>query len=406
MHDSKGALMEPVDTPLPYDRFLGRIRGTDAGPTLICVGGIHGNEPAGVLALERVLETLQGRAGRVDGEFVALAGNRSALAEKKRFLDRDLNRAWTDERLERLRGDDGLNGDTEDREQVELLQALDDAVTDSRGPVYLLDLHTTSGTRGMFSTFGDSLPNRDFAEHIPVPMVLGLEELVEGTLLGFLGEHGLVAIAVESGQHDEPLAIDRAEAAIWIAIRTAGLLAEADVPEARQGQEMLRRESRGLPRAVEMRYKYDVSPELEFSMEPGYENFQSVSQGETIAHDREGDVVLSENGILLMPLYQEQGEDGFFLVREFSPFWLRVSYALRSAHAGRIARGLPGVAQDSKDPDVLRVNRRIARLFALQFFHLLGFRSVKDEGDTLVVRRRRFDEARFIARGPTPEHLR
>ena len=75
-------------------------------------------------------------------------------------------------------------------------------------------------------------------------------------------------------------------------------------------------------------------------------------------------------------------------------------YALRSAHATRIAKWLPGVAQDPNDPDVLRVDRTIARLFALQFFHLLGFRSVKDEGDTLVVRRRRFDEARFVARRP------
>ena len=406
MPNVDGAVMEPVDAPLPYDRFLGRVRGPNAGPTLICVGGIHGNEPAGVVALERVLAALNGRSAHVDGEFVALAGNRSALAARKRFVDRDLNRAWTDERLARLRSEGDLNGDTEDREQVELLTALDDAVTDSRGPVYVLDLHTTSGIRGMFSTFGDSLPNRDFAEHIPVPMVLGLEELVEGTLLGFLGEHGLVAIAVESGQHDEELAVDRAEAAIWIAIRTAGLLSDAEIPEARTGQEMLRREARGLPRAVEMRYKYDVTPELAFSMKPGYENFQPVSNGEAIARDRDGDVVLGEDGILLMPLYQEQGEDGFFLVREFSPFWLRVSYALRRARADRIARWLPGVVQDPTDPDVLHVNRRIARLFALQFFHLLGFRSVEDKGATLVVRRRRFDEARFIARGPTPEHLR
>jgi len=51
------------------------------------------------------------------------------------------------------------------------------------------------------------------------------------------------------------------------------------------------------------------------------------------------------------------------------------------------------------------VNRRVARIYALQLFHLLGFRSVEDTGDHLVVRRRRFDEARFIARGPSPEKL-
>jgi hypothetical protein len=81
-------------------------------------------------------------------------------------------------------------------------------------------------------------------------------------------------------------------------------------------------------------------------------------------------------------------------------------YVRRSAHAMRTAKWLPCVAPDPNDPDVLRVGRTIARLFALQFFHLLGFRSVKDEGDTRVVHRRGFDEAGFVARRPTPEHLR
>jgi len=405
MPESDVGVMELESAQMPYDRFLGRVRGDRPGPSLICVGGIHGNEPAGVYALERVLAALKSRSDALAGEFVALAGNRAALAKKCRFVDRDLNRAWTDERLARLRAEDAVGLEAEDLEQVELLHALDHAVTDARGTVYVVDLHTTSGLGGTFSTFGDSLPNRDFAEHIPVPMVFGLEELVEGTLLAFLGEHGLVAIAVESGQHDESRAVDRAEAAIWIAIRTAGLLAPADVPEASVGQAFLRAETDGLPQAAEMRFRYDVDPDMQFAMNPGYKNFQRVTQGETIARDRHGDIVVSEDSRLLMPLYQKQGEDGFFLVREFSPFWLRVSYLLRRARADRFARWLPGVRQDADAPDTLHVNRRVARLYALQLFHLLGFRSVEDTGDHLVVRRRRFDEARFIARGPSPEQL-
>jgi len=267
------------------------------------VGGLHGNEPAGVYALERVLAALESRSAALTGEFVALAGNRAALAKKCRFVDRDLNRAWTDERLARLRAEDSLGLESEDHEQLELLRTLDQVVTDARGTVYVLDLHTTSGLGGTFSTFGDSLPNRGFAEHIPVPMVFGLEELVEGALLAFLGEHGLVAIAVESGQHDEALSVDRAEAAIWIAIRSAGLLAPADVPEAGVGQAFLRAETAGLPHAVEMRFRYDVDPDTQFAMKPGYKNFLSVKQGETIASDRHGDIVVSEDSRLLMPLY-------------------------------------------------------------------------------------------------------
>lgn len=35
-------------------RKIGAVRGREKGPTLICVGGIHGNEPTGVEALERL----------------------------------------------------------------------------------------------------------------------------------------------------------------------------------------------------------------------------------------------------------------------------------------------------------------------------------------------------------------
>ena len=42
-----------------------------------------------------------------------------------------------------------------------------------------------------------------------------------------------------------------------------------------------------------------------------------------------------------MPLYQPQGDDGFFVMREFRPFWLRVSSLLRRARADLLFRLLP-----------------------------------------------------------------
>ena len=37
----------------PYSRELGRVRGDAPGATLIAVGGVHGNEPAGLEAGRR-----------------------------------------------------------------------------------------------------------------------------------------------------------------------------------------------------------------------------------------------------------------------------------------------------------------------------------------------------------------
>ena len=383
-------------------RRLGRAGGRRPGPTLLCVAGIHGNEPAGIHAVRRVLPALQDRDDQIGGQFVALAGNIEALRHGRRFVDRDLNRAWTSERIIELRAGAATNGTVEDREQTELLREIEKVLEAADGPVYALDLHTTSGPGGVFSAFTDSLPHRDFASAFPVPMIFGLEELVDGTLLNLLSEHGIVAVTVETGQHDEPAAVDRAEAALWIAVVAAGLLPEHAVPQLVEARKRLERDVEGLPRALEMRQKRDVHDGDGFVMEPGYSNFDPVKAGDVVAHDARGEVVVEEDGRLLMPLYQEQGEDGFFLVREFSPFWMRASVAMRRAGLSRIVTWLPGVRRAVDNPDEVVVDKHIARFFARQLFHLLGFRQLEDAGDTLVMRRRPFDEGRYLKRPPRP----
>lgn len=386
------------------ERLLGRIDGARPGPTLLCIGGIHGNEPAGVHGIRRVLEALEGRSGSLSGSLVALAGNMSALGLGRRFVDRDLNRAWTRDRLAALRTGQGV-GSVEDREQVELLEQIERVLRAARGPVYALDLHTTSGPGGTFSAFTDSLPQRAFASAFPVPMVFGLEELVDGTLLNLLSENGVVAATVETGQHQEPASIDRAEAAVWLAVVRAGLLPLGDAPEAVAGRALLERDTHQLPAALEMRFKRDVSPGDGFVMQPGYSNFDTVRAGDVVAHDRGGPITVGEHGRILMPLYQEQGEDGYFLVREFSAFWMSLSMVMRRMGLAHVAPLLPGVRRVHGSPDEVVVDKRIARFFARQLFHLLGYRQLEDAGSKLIMRRRRFDEGRYLRQPPEPTSL-
>ncbi|MGD2067738.1 MAG: succinylglutamate desuccinylase/aspartoacylase family protein [Gemmatimonadota bacterium] len=385
---------EPVPAGMEVPRVLGRVEGRTAGPTLVCVGGLHGNEPAGIHALHRVLPSLEERRASIRGRFVALAGNLAALRDRRRFVVRDLNRAWTPERLRALaRGDGSAMTGSEDREQRELLGAIAEAVEGSRGPVYFLDLHTTSGSGGPFTTVADTLPNRSFALAFPVPLILGLEELVDGTLLEHLGDRGFVSAVFESGQHEEPRAVDRAEAAVLIAVVETGLLREADVPGVVDARKLLRGDTRRLPRVLEMRHRHPVDARDGFRMEPGYENFQRVRRGEPLARDRGGEVVAPESARILMPLYQTQGHDGFFVVREFRPFWLHLSTGLRRLRLASVVHWLPGIRKVPGRTDAVVVDRRIARWYALQLLHLLGFRKHLEHGDELVVVRRRFDRA-------------
>ncbi|MBZ0151887.1 MAG: succinylglutamate desuccinylase/aspartoacylase family protein, partial [Planctomycetes bacterium] len=91
------------------------------GPTLLVLAGVHGNEPAGVAAVQRVLDTLQQRELAVRGRLVAFAGNLRALAEGRRFVDRDLNRGWSRGAVQELAARRRAAGAAEDHEQRELL---------------------------------------------------------------------------------------------------------------------------------------------------------------------------------------------------------------------------------------------------------------------------------------------
>jgi hypothetical protein len=367
-------------------RVLWEFGPADQGPTLLVVAGLHGNEPAGVRAVERVGARLEARAGELRGRILCLVGNRAALARGLRFVDRDLNRAWTPRRVAALRNG-GVVRTSEDIEQKEILAELDRVLAEAPGPVFVLDLHTTSGDGGPFSTIADTLRNRSLALSLPVPLVLGLEELVEGTLHEYLGQRGCVTLAFESGQHQEAEAEGRAEAGLWLVLAAAGLLPEASIPELTAARKRLGRAGRGLPRVLEMRHRHGLVADDGFRMRPGYRNFQRVQRGEVVADDGSGPISMPESARILMPLYQVQGEDGFFVVREFRPFWLHLSYGLRRMGIRRWAHWLPGVSLHPDRPGALVVNRRVARWFALHFLHLLGYRRHEDDGTRLVVLR-------------------
>lgn len=369
------------------ERILGRFGPGDRGPTLLVVSGLHGNEPAGVLASQRIAETLAQGGIPLQGQVVLVAGNLPAIRSGVRYVDRDLNRAWTPTQIRALSNGASEHA-AEDREQLELMRLLDEVVQEAPGPVFLLDLHTTSGPGAAFSTVADSLANRALALALPVPVVLGLEELVEGTLHDYMGRRGVTTVAFECGQHQEEAAVDRGEAAIWIALHATGLAAARDLPELEASRGLLRRGQEHLPRAVEMRYRHAIAGDDGFRMREGYRNFQRVRKGQPVARDRDGDVAVPESARILMPLYQEKGNDGFFVVREFRPFWLQVSGALRRARLDRVVHWLPGIRKHPTEPDSLVVNRRVARWYALQVLHLLGFRREVEVGPTLVVQRR------------------
>ena len=161
------AATETAAPPLP--RELGRYDAGRPGPTVVVTGGLHGNEPAGTFALLRVLEQLRASETPISGTLVGLRGNTRALAARRRFVRRDLNRAWSRAALAELAERAPERLDAEDREQRELLAALAPLLSAARRPLVFLDLHSTSGHGAPFVAMADVLRNRPVALALPTP---------------------------------------------------------------------------------------------------------------------------------------------------------------------------------------------------------------------------------------------
>lgn len=375
---------------LPVPRVLGRV-GRKGGPVLVLFGAVHGNEPAGVRAIRRVMPELEARADRLRGEVVALAGNRGALAKGVRFVTRDLNRKWTFEGIERVRTADPASLADEDLEQRAILEQLEPVLAHAHEPVTVLDLHTTSGSGAPFCCMSDTLRNLRIGLGLPVPLILGLEEVIDGTMLGYLSDVGHRGIAFEGGRHDDPVTVDHHEAAIWLVVARTGLLPPGEIPDLAGHRRRLEAACQGLPRVVEVRYRHVVHEGDGFEMRPGFRNFDPVRKGQVLAEDRTGEIRAPMSGRLLLPRYQGQGEDGFFLGRVVPRSVLRLSRSIRRLGLDDALGRLPTVRRDPLDPDRLVVPRAVARGPLVDLFHLCGYRRRVDQGEHVVYVRRRQD---------------
>ncbi|MBL8900245.1 MAG: succinylglutamate desuccinylase/aspartoacylase family protein [Planctomycetes bacterium] len=368
------------------ERIVFEAEGRARGPVVFVCAALHGNETDGLLAAQAVAAAIDPRQLR--GKLVVFVGNRGALASGQRYQERDLNRAFSEERFQAW-SSGALGASAEDGEQRAILELLAERAPRDGSRAVLLDLHSTSGGGPPFVVFGDTRANRRIGLALGIPAILGLEEAIDGTLLEFLARRGHVAVCVEGGKIGEPQTGALLEAALWVALVAAGALPASAVPDLPAKRAKLRSSAGALPRVLEIRHRHALHPEQSFRMRPGWKGFDRLARGTVLADDHAGEVRSPEDGFLLMPLYQARGDDGFFLAREVRRIWLHVATAFRALRLDRVVPLLPGVARDAEEPETLLVDPRIARWWTVEIFHLLGYRRQRARGALLAFSRRR-----------------
>jgi succinylglutamate desuccinylase len=296
-------------------REIGRVRGDGAGPALVVVAALHGNEPAGVAAARRVLERIAAERVPLRGDLTCVVGNAGALAKGVRCETRDLNRSWTSDRMKALAAGRFAPRDAEDRELAALHAAIAAARAAARGPVSILDLHTTSGDGAPFTIATGDAASRALGRAVPLTCLTGLLEKLDGTMLMAYAHLGVPGLVAECGQHADPASADRAEAAAWLVLEACGLVDAAHAPWLAPMRTLLESARGALPRRIEVVHRHAIAAGDGFVMAPGFRHFDRVEKGRALAHDVRGDVAAPLSGWLLMPLYQASGDDGFFVGR-------------------------------------------------------------------------------------------
>lgn len=368
------------------ERVIDHIQGSKNGPTVVFFGGIHGNEPAGVFALKQVFGQLRSKNIPVKGEVYGISGNLGALERRMRFQEEDLNRIWFPGRIADILKNDEVHP-IEDVEMKQLYVELHKILNTGKPPFYFLDLHTTSSDSSPFMVLNDSLLNRKFASHFPVPIILGIEEYLHGALLSYINELGYVSLGFESGQHDDQKAIENSVHFIQYSL---GLTQAVEVPENEMRQLWLAISGAATAphKFYEIYHQHDIGPNSVFKMYPGFVNFQVVPRGRSLALVDGVELKTTRKRQIFMPLYQKQGKEGFYFIKPIPRFLLWLSRQLRRFKVDSLLVGLPGVQWRTAHKDTLVVDQKVARYFAKSIFHLLGYRARKFDATHLVVKSR------------------
>ena len=368
-------------------RIIGKYEGDTPGPNLVFFAGVHGNELSGIFALKRVIEDLRTHKPEFKGCLYAIAGNLEAIKKGQRYIGKDLNRIWFPNTL--IPKDERTKV-PEYNEKIEILQTLI-KILENGEPTFLIDLHTTSSQSMPFISISDTLKNRRIIRNIPAHLVLGLEELLDGPMFSFFSELGLPAILFEAGQHEAISSYENHVAFIWMIMAELKSVKKRKIVNYRTYVDTLHKSCPGGNKPFQIKFRYLIKEQEKFKMKDGFVNFQKVEKGETIALSDESEINASKSGFIFMPLYQSQGWDGFFIVKEIKPFWFQLSSRTRKWKLDKFITFLPGITKTANGQNAYIIDNSIARYKVISLMHLLGYRKVFDNGNSLKMTRRPYD---------------
>ena len=232
-----------------------------------------------------------------------------AAQQKQRYLQSDLNRFFQPEYL------DVENQDIPEWHEAQDLKAtIQDLANNWHDgmEVHMLDLHSMSGDGTPFTCFPHTRLNEHFAHKLPLPAIADIVDFLPGTLVDYFSDKLTSTMVVECGQHEADITKQVGEASLASFLRITGcLLSETTYQECDAFLKEHVAEAHNI--FTRVKYRYHIQHQGYFEMCPGYQNLQSIESSELMARDKHDEILAPFEGRVVLPCYQKQGDDGFFI---------------------------------------------------------------------------------------------
>ncbi|MDH3625826.1 MAG: succinylglutamate desuccinylase/aspartoacylase family protein [Myxococcales bacterium] len=264
-------------------------------PYIGVCGSMHGNEPCGGNAIERITQELKDGALRPgDGTLFLILGNPEAITQGCRHTPEgdDLNRLWDFSFTESLRQEAWGYEHHRVLDLKEVLGELD----------VFLDLHSAATSTPPFAVSNGVTVVDDVAKRIGVSfLVQSWYGLADKVIIGFLRLAGVPALSVECGAHDDPEISDKAYRIAISFLQVTGALSDRTE---REGNNV---------RTVHV-VETITKPSAEFRFGSPWTGFQELEPGVLVGRDRVTEIRATRRCYAVLPNESvEVGDDVIYL---------------------------------------------------------------------------------------------
>jgi succinylglutamate desuccinylase len=253
------------------------------------MGGVHGDEPCGVKAVESLWNTL-----KVDrGVIYLIYGNPRAIELNVRQTEMNLNRAFRE--ITALNTQETASYERQRAE--ELMPILLEADV-------LLDIHS--------SATSDSVPfiicepnGYDIASRLPFEIVSsGWDEFEPGGTDAFVNAKGGIGVCIECGEHANPQSVRRAVDAVGIFLRETGAVTDPTYISKTLSQIFLRIDRIHITRT-------------DFRLARVFKDFEALVAGSLIGYDGEETLTSPDDEFIVFSRNRAgSGEEAFLLAKK------------------------------------------------------------------------------------------